>query len=184
MLLQMFCWGILIHPESLTDSPVQTLKAVPGQNTVEYSEGLLIGYRWFDTKKIEPQFCFGYGLSYTSFAYSGFKISKKSYSNGDKIEVSLKMKNTGSKAGKETVQIYITDEDQKVFKPVQELKAFTKVLVGAGKTVDVKMEIPVSDLAYFDVNLMKWVVSAGSYKVFAGSSSRDIRASGVVVIKE
>jgi beta-glucosidase len=174
----------LTFPVTLTDSPVQTLKAVPGQNTVEYSEGLLIGYRWFDTKKIEPQFCFGYGLSYTSFAYSGFKISKKSYSNGDKIEVSLKMKNTGSKAGKETVQIYITDEDQKVFKPVQELKAFTKVLVGAGKTVDVKMEIPVSDLAYFDVNLMKWVVSAGSYKVFAGSSSRDIRASGVVVIKE
>ena len=173
----------LTFPVSVNDSPIQTLKAVPGQNTVDYSEGLLIGYRWFDTKKVEPQFCFGYGLSYTNFTYSGFTTSKKSYGKEDKIEISLKVKNTGNKSGKETVQIYITDEDQKVFKPVQELKAFRKVLVGAGKTVDVKMEIPVSDLAYFDEKLMSWVVSSGSYKIMAGASSRDIRASGVVVIK-
>ena len=173
----------LTFPVSVNDSPIQTLKAVPGQNTVDYSEGLLIGYRWFDTKKVEPQFCFGYGLSYTNFTYSGFTTSKKSYGKEDKIEISLKVKNTGNKSGKETVQIYITDEDQKVFKPVQELKAFRKVLVGAGKTEGVKIEIPVSDLSYFDEKLMKWVVSPGSYKIMAGASSRDIRASGVVVIK-
>lgn len=174
----------LTFPVTITDSPVQTLKAVPGQNTVDYSEGLLVGYRWFDTKNVEPQFCFGYGLSYTNFTYSRFATNKKSFSKVDKIEISLKVKNTGNKAGKETVQVYITGEDQKVFKPVKELKAFSKVLVGAGKTIDVKMEIPVSDLAYFDEKIMKWVVSPGNYKVSAGSSSKDIRVSGLLTIKE
>ena len=173
----------LTFPVSLDESPVQTLKPVQGQNIVDYSEGLLIGYRWFDTKKVEPQFCFGYGLSYTNFAYSNFTTDKKSYSREDKIEISLKVKNTGKIAGKEIVQVYITDVDQKVFKPAKELKAFRKVLIGEGKTVDVIMEISVSDLAYFDEKLMKWVVSPGSYKLIAGSSSRDIRASALVTIK-
>lgn len=173
----------LTFPVSLNDSPVHTLKAVPGENTVDYSEGLLIGYRWFDTKNVEPLFCFGHGLSYTSFTYSEFKTDRKKYKNGDKIEMSLKVKNTGSMAGTETVQIYISDIDQKVFKPVKELKAFRKVKVSPGADTEVKIEISVSDLSYFDEKLMKWVVSPGSYKLIAGSSSKDLRASALISVE-
>jgi beta-glucosidase len=83
----------------------------------------------------------------------------------------------------ETVQIYISDIDQKIFKPVKELKAFRKVLVPAGADTEVKMEIPVSDLAYYDEKLMKWVVISGSYKLIAGSSSKDLRASSLIKIE-
>jgi beta-glucosidase len=173
----------LSFPVSLNDSPVKTLKAVPGENTVDYSEGLLVGYRWFDTKNVNPLFCFGHGLSYTNFSYSEFKTDKKKYTTSDKVEISLKVKNTGNKAGTETVQIYVSDIDQKVFKPAKELKAFRKVKVPAGADSEVKIELPISDFAYFNEKLMKWVVVPGSYKLIAGSSSKDIRASGIITVE-
>ena len=173
----------LTFPVSLSNSPVESLKAIPGESTVNYSEGLLVGYRWFDTKKVEPLFCFGHGLSYTTFVYSGIKSDKKKYSKKDKIKISLKVKNTGATTGLETVQIYISALGQKIFKPTKELKAFKKVLVNSESETEVKMEINVSDLAYFNEKLMKWVVAPGNYKIIAGSSSKDLRISTAISVE-
>ena len=170
-------------PVSLISSPVQSLKVIIPGNEVNYSEGLLVGYRWFDTKNVKPLFCFGYGLSYTNFVYSGLKSDKKAYKSGDIIKVSLKVKNTGTRPGMETVQIYVSRLDQKIFSPVKELKAFSKVLVSPGSETEVVMDVNVSDLAYFNEKQMKWVVDPGNYKIIAGSSSEDLRATIPVTIK-
>ena len=173
----------LTIPVSLDDSPAHFLKAFPGDSTVTYKEGILVGYRWFDTKNIKPLYCFGYGLSYTKFAYSDLQSNKTSYNQAEEIEVSLKVKNTGAKDGLETVQLYVSDLAPKVLKASKELKAFSKVFIKAGKETEVKMRIKVSDLAYFDEPLTKWIVTPGSYKIMAGTSSQEMLASTTVVIE-
>jgi len=170
-------------PASLDDSPAHALKAFPGDSTVNYTEGILVGYRWFDTKNIKPLFCFGHGLSYTNFSYSAIKTNKKKYKNDETIEISLNVKNIGAKPGLETIQLYVSTLNPNVLKPAKELKAFKKVLIAEGQETEVKMEINVNDLAYFDEKLMKWVVEPGKYKLLAGSSSQDIRASSNISIK-
>lgn len=163
-------------PVKLDDSPAHALKTYPGENHVtEYKEGILVGYRWFDTKKIEPMYPFGYGLSYTNYAYSGVRTNKTAYKKGEKITASLKLKNTGKYAGKEVVQLYVTKDGSKVERANKELKAFKKVLVPAGKEVTVTLNLDVNDLAYYDEAGKKWVVEPGRYKLQAGSSSKDIR---------
>lgn len=173
----------LTIPVSLNDSPAHYLKAFPGDSTVNYAEGILVGYRWFDTKKIKPLYGFGYGLSYTKFAYSGVKANKTSYNYADDIEVTVNVKNTGSKDGMETVQLYVSDEAPQVMKASKELKAFAKVLIVAGQEKEVKLKLKVSDLAYFDDKQMKWIVTPGSYKLQVGTSSQEILASTGIVIE-
>lgn len=170
-------------PVSLDDSPAHALKAFPGDSSVTYKEGILVGYRWFDTKSIKPLYCFGYGLSYTKFAYSDLQTNKTTYHYADEIEVSVKVKNTGTRDGMETVQLYVSDMAPKVLKASKELKAFNKVLVTVGQESTVKMKVKVSDLAYFDETSMKWVISPGQYKIMAGSSSQDILANTIVSVE-
>jgi beta-glucosidase len=162
-------------PAELKDSPAHALNAYPGENLkVDYKEGILVGYRWFDTKKIEPLYCFGYGLSYSDFRLSGLKTGKTTYSPNEKIMVSLNVKNTGKYAGKETVQLYISKTGSKVERAEKELKAFKKIMVAPGATANVTLSIPVKDLAFFDAKTSKWIVEPGKYKLLAGTSSRDI----------
>jgi beta-glucosidase len=163
-------------PASLKESPAFALNTYPGKNlATKYEEGILVGYRWYDTKKIEPQYCFGYGLSYTNFAYSGLNTNKRVYRPGDHIYVSLKLKNEGKMAGKETIQLYVTKDASAVFRSEKELKSFKKISVEAGKTVTVNFSIDVTDLAYYSKKLNKWIVEPGRYKLMAASSSRDIK---------
>lgn len=163
-------------PASLAQSPAHALNAYPGENlNVKYKEGILVGYRWFDTKKIEPLYPFGYGLSYTSFNYTGLKTDKKTYKSGDVVQVSLKIKNTGHVNGKETVQLYVSKVSSAILRPEKELKAFGKILVKADGIVSSSMKFNVSDLAYFNETSKKWVTEVGDYKISVGSSSRDIR---------
>jgi beta-glucosidase len=163
-------------PASLAQSPAHALNAYPGENlNVKYKEGILVGYRWFDTKKIEPLYPFGYGLSYTSFNYTGLKTDKKTYKSGDVVQVSLKIKNAGHVNGKETVQLYVSKVSSAILRPEKELKAFGKILVKADGIVSSSMKFNVSDLAYFNETSKKWVTEAGDYKISVGSSSRDIR---------
>jgi len=170
-------------PASLKDSPAHALNTYPGENLkVDYKEGILVGYRWFDTKKIDPLYCFGYGLSYTGFKYSGFYTNKKGYKPTDNITVTLKVKNTGKYAGKETVQVYVSKEGSAVERADKELKAFKKINVAVGETATVTLSIPVKDLAYYDVKTSKWVVEPGKYKLLAGTSSRDIEQSGTITV--
>ncbi|WP_158992581.1 glycoside hydrolase family 3 C-terminal domain-containing protein [Mucilaginibacter sp. L196] len=163
-------------PVSLHDSPAFALNSYPGENlNTTYKEGILVGYRWYDTKNIEPLYCFGYGLSYTNFAYTGLSTDKKNYKLNDKIAVAVAVKNTGSLAGKEVVQLYIKKVNSSILRADKELKAFKKVAIAPGKTAVVSMNVKVNDLAYFDDKLNKWVVEPGEYKIMAASSSKDIR---------
>jgi len=163
-------------PVSLKDSPAFALNTYPGENlTANYAEGILVGYRWYDTKKIDPLYCFGYGLSYTEFAFSNLKLNNKSYREGDKIMASINVKNTGSISGKETVQLYIGKLNSAVPRAEKELRSFKKILIAPSQTAVVSLSVAVHDLAYFDDSTKKWVVEKGNYKIFAGSSSKDIR---------
>jgi len=170
-------------PAELKDSPAHALNAYPGENLQEeYKEGILVGYRWFDTKKIEPLYCFGYGLSYTDYKYAGFFTNKKSYNLSETITATLKVKNAGKYAGKETVQLYVSKSGSLVERAEKELKAFKKIKIVAGETVSVTLTIPVKDLAYYDIKTSKWVVEPGKYKLLAGTSSRDIEQSGTITV--
>ena len=170
-------------PAELKDSPAHALNAYPGENLqVDYKEGILVGYRWFDTKKIEPLYCFGYGLSYTNYQYSDLGTSKTTYQSGENILATVKVKNTGKYAGKETIQLYISKSGSVVERPEKELKAFKKVMIAPGETANINLSIPVKDLAYFDTKTMSWVVEPGKYKLLAGTSARDIKETAEITV--
>ena len=170
-------------PVSLKDSPAHHLNTFPGENlTSEYKEGILVGYRWYDTKNIDPLYSFGYGLSYTNFVYSGLKTDRRVYKVGDKITATLKLKNTGRVSGKETVQLYVGDVKSDIPKANKELKGFKKILLAPGQEGSVSIQLDVNDLAYFDVKLNKWVVEPGEYKLQVGSSSKDLRQTLMITV--
>ncbi|GAC1312907.1 MAG: glycoside hydrolase family 3 C-terminal domain-containing protein [Mucilaginibacter sp.] len=170
-------------PADLKDSPAHALGAYPGENLKEaYKEGILVGYRWFDTKKIEPLYCFGFGLSYTSFNYLSLKTGKSDYHPNEMINAVVSVKNTGKYPGKETVQLYVSKTGSVVDRAEKELKAFKKVQIAPGATAVVSLSIPVKDLAYFDVKSNKWVVEPGRYKLLAGTSSGDIKETATIAV--
>ena len=170
-------------PAQLKDSPAHALNAYPGDNlTVNYKEGILVGYRWFDTKKIEPLYCFGYGLSYSNFGYSALKTTKQTYKPTETITATLKVNNTGKWAGKETVQLYVNKQGSVVERAEKELKGFKKVMVASGKTVDISIQVPVTQLGYYDVATKRWKVEPGKYKILVRSSSKEIRQTAVITV--
>jgi beta-glucosidase len=157
----------------LEDTP--TWPGFPGRNgTTIYGEGIFIGYRYYDKKKVAPLFPFGFGLSYTTFAYSSLQISQASASDTDRITVSLKVKNTGKVAGKEVVQLYVQDENKTVLRPEKELKHFAKVLLQPGEETTVSFSLSYRDFAYYNEKVHNWQTSTGTYQILAGSSSADL----------
>ena len=143
--------------------------------TVEYREGLYVGYRYYDTAGVPTAFPFGYGLSYTSFAYSDLKADE----NG----VSLTVTNTGSCAGAEVVQLYVAKPDAKIFRPVKELKGFAKVFLKAGESKTVTIPLDDKAFRYWNVATDRWEVEGGSYQLLVGASSADIRLSAAVTVE-
>jgi beta-glucosidase len=170
-------------PADLKQSPAHALNAYPGDSVETYKEGILVGYRWFDTKKITPLYPFGYGLSYTSFAYAGLKTDKSIYKTNETITAKLSIANTGNYSGKEIVQLYVSKPNSAVARADKELKAFTKVLVNKGGKAEVKLTIPVKDLAYYDTKTSKWIVETGVYKILVGGSSAQINQTATVTIQ-
>ena len=165
-------------PVALSDGPAHGggAEAYPGVNLREtYKEGILVGYRWYDTKKIKPLYPFGYGLSYSTWSLSNMRVGPSSASD-DSISVNVRLKNTGRYDGKQTVQLYAAKKDSKVERAEKELKGFKKVFVPAGGMVDVRIDVSKKDLAYFDTGTAKWVVEPGMYVILVGTSSRDIDA--------
>jgi beta-glucosidase len=143
----------------------------PGENgVVDYAEGIYVGYRHFDRHNIEPLFPFGHGLSYTTFSYSDLKVSPH--------EVSLAVRNTGSREGAEVVQLYVGDSHSSVDRPVKELKGFHRVVLKPGEVETVKFGLDKSALSYYSTAKKDWVVEPGTFEVLVGSSSRDIRLRG------
>jgi beta-glucosidase len=161
-------------PKNIEDSPAHATNSFPGDSTVTYLEGILVGYRWFDTKNIEPLFPFGFGLSYTNFEFSDLKTNQKVFTKNDTIKVSFNIKNTGKVDGKEVTQLYISTKNSKIERAVQELKGFKKVLVKSGTSETVKIVLPVKELAYYNEENQEWVVEPGTYNLKIGNSSRNI----------
>ena len=158
------------YPKQLNDSPAHALGAYPGAKGVEeYKEGLLVGYRWFDAKRIDPLFPFGFGLSYTTFKFGNPRID----GNTVKVEVT----NTGTRDGSEVVQLYIQPQSPSVSRPNQELKAFAKVFLKAGETKEVPLSLDTRSFAFYDPAKLEWIAEAGTYHLLVGSSSRDIKGS-------
>jgi beta-glucosidase len=164
-------------PKNIADSPAHATGNFPGDSTVSYGEKLLVGYRWFDTKNIEPLYPFGFGLSYTDFDIRVTKPEREAYSAADTIYLNVEVANTGTRDGKEVVQAYVSARDSKVDRPAKELKGFQKVFVPAGQTKEVTIAIPVSELAYYNVAKSSWEVERTVYEFSFGNSSRDIQAS-------
>ena len=129
-------------PKRLADTPAAALDAYPGENgTVVYKEGLLVGYRWYDTKDIEPLFPFGYGLSYTRFAYTNLNLVQTSGATGLPLTVEFEIANTGGRAGAEVAEIYVQPVNPGVFRPVKELKGFVKVFLQPGEKQKVSVTL-------------------------------------------
>jgi beta-glucosidase len=162
-------------PVSLAQSPAHALGNFPGRDLkVNYEEDILVGYRWFDTKKIQPQFPFGYGLSYTNFSISQFSTDKLSYGKNNVIRAKFTIKNTGSVYGAEVVQLYASDPVCSVLRPEKELKAFEKVFLKPGESKIVDIQVKVADLAFYDESKKAWNTEAGEYILQLGNSSRSI----------
>ena len=170
-------------PKNLIDSPAHATNSFPGGKEVNYAEGILIGYRWFDTKKIAPLYPFGFGLSYTTFAFDNAKTDKTSYAVTETITVSVDVKNTGKVDGKEVIQLYASKSDSKITRAAQELKGFQKTDVKAGGSNTITIKVPVKELAYYDVASKKWTVEPGKYTLKLGNSCRDIKKEIIVTIK-
>ncbi len=162
-------------PVRLEDTPAYL--NFPGENgKVYYGEGLFVGYRYYDKKKVAPLFPFGFGLSYTTFEYSDLRLSAREIGADATVQVSVDVTNTGQRAGKEVVQVYVRDEQASLQRPEKELKAFAKVHLEPGERKTVTIALNRDALAYFDDLAREWVAEAGTFEVQVGSSSREIRA--------
>ncbi|MCI1646784.1 MAG: glycoside hydrolase family 3 C-terminal domain-containing protein [Bacteroides sp.] len=167
-------------PVKLTDCGANAFDELcyPGDSIKEvYKEDILVGYRWYDTKKIPALFSFGHGLSYTTFAYGKPVVSSKKMEGNGTLTVTIPVKNTGSVAGKEVVQLYIGDEKCSVMRPVKELKAFSKIALQPGEEKQVSFTLSPDELKYYDDVKKDWVAEPGKFKVYIGSSSTDIRGT-------
>ena len=159
-------------PKRYEDNPA--FPYYPGENDkVVYGEGIFIGYRHYDAKKVEPLFPFGHGLSYTTFEYNNLKVSPAQ--TKDKFSMSVEIKNTGKAAGKEVVQVYIADVASTIPRPPKELKAFSKITLVPGEKKKVEFTLTKDALSFYDVKTKNWVAEPGDFEILVGSSSRDIR---------
>ncbi|MGD1031455.1 MAG: glycoside hydrolase family 3 C-terminal domain-containing protein [Opitutaceae bacterium] len=164
------------YPKRIEDSPAHALGAYPGSNgVVNYAEGLLVGYRWFDTKGIEPLFPFGYGLSYTRFEYSGLRLAAVSKTDGPVVTVEFEIANTGDRPGAEVAQLYIHQAKPSLPRPLKELKGFRRIELNPGEKRTVSIPLDRRAFAFYDPARSGWVAEADDFMVEIGSSSRDIR---------
>jgi len=161
-------------PKRIEDMPAYL--TYPGENgRHHYSEGIHAGYRWYDARAIEPLFPFGFGLSYTEFAYSGLALDRGELHAGETLSVSFDLENTGRCAGKEVCQVYVRYGKPRLHRPVRELKAFAKVELTPGEKRTVVLEIPAADFCCFDPARGAWVLDNDLVEIEVGASSRDIR---------
>jgi len=162
-------------PKVLEDVPAHKLGDFPGKNGVAvYREDIFVGYRYYDTYKVEPQFAFGHGLSYTTFKYSDLQVK-----TGNKTAtVTFSIKNTGTTAGAEVAQLYVKQEKLSLPRPEKELKGFEKVFLMAGEEKKVTITLHEEAFQYFNDVTNKWEMDRGVFDFIIGSSSRDIRLKG------
>jgi beta-glucosidase len=168
-----------------SDNPVyRSYYDTTSSGKVRYSEGLFLGYRYYDSKNVDPLFPFGFGLSYTTFAYSNLRVTPESTSKIDKVNVEFDVQNTGTVAGAEVAQIYLHQVACRVSRPFKELKAFKKVFLAPGETKTISVDLDSSSVSYYKEKLEDFAYDKGEYDLLIGSSSRDIRLNGSFVITD
>ncbi|MCA9989717.1 MAG: glycoside hydrolase family 3 C-terminal domain-containing protein [Anaerolineales bacterium] len=166
-------------PQRLADNPAYL--NYPGENgRVHYGEGLFVGYRYYDKKEITPLFPFGFGLSYTSFAYSDLQFSATPFTAATGLTVRCTVRNTGRVAGQEVVQLYVHDHHATLTRPEKELKAFAKVALAPGEATTVTFSLDQEAFWYYDPARGGWQAEPGEFDILIGASSRDIRLRGTV----
>ncbi len=169
-------------PKRLADNPA--FINYPGENgQVFYGEGIFVGYRYYEKKKISPLFPFGYGLSYTTFEYSPLSLNAAEYDLADEIRLSVDVTNTGEREGQEIVQLYVKDVESSLMRPEKELKGFQKVALKAGETKTVDFRLDQAALSFYDPKQKGWAAEAGEFEILVGSSSQDIRATATFSLK-
>jgi beta-glucosidase len=168
-------------PRHEVDSPV--LSAHPDEGDLVYREGLLVGYRGYDRTATEPHFAFGHGLGYTDWTYESLAAGPESITGGENLTCAVSVRNTGKRAGREVVQVYLEAPDDDPRRPVRVLAAFGIVDVEAGAQAEVRLTLPARSFARFDEATRKWSWRAGTYTLRAGRSSRDLRLSSEVVVR-
>ena len=159
-------------PCRLEDDP--TFVNYPGDQSILYGEGIFIGYRNYDLRKMDVRFPFGHGLSYTRFEYSDLRCPE-SFRAGDKVEISFTLRNSGEKPGAEIAQVYVRDVQASVQRPVRELKGFNRVQLEAGEETRVSIQLDERAFSYYDQDRHSWTLEPGYFEIEVGSSSRDIR---------
>lgn len=174
----------MTFPVKLEDVAAHAVGEYPGVKRQDediwdekYSEGILVGYRWHDTKKIKPLFPFGHGLSYTTFSYGKPVADRREMAVGETMTITVPVTNTGDREGAEIVQLYVTDVKAPLQRPAKELKGFRKVLLAPGETREVTFTITPDDLAYFDADAHDWMTHPGKYQAHVASSSADIAST-------
>lgn len=170
------------YPVSFEDNPC--INNYPGGPvTSEHRESVYIGYRYYDSANKDVVFPFGYGLSYTTFEYSDLKLSSDNIKDTDVLTVSFKIKNTGNVDGAEIAQLYVSDKESTIFRPVKELRAFKKVFLKAGEQQEISFGLSKRAFAFFNVNSNDWCVETGEFDILVGASSRDIKLSQTVTVE-
>ena len=171
-------------PVKLDDIGAHKLGEFPGtENEVTYNEGIFVGYRWVDKQKIKPLFSFGHGLSYTTFEYGKVSADKKQMTADETITFSINVKNTGLLKGAEVVQLYISDKESSLPRPVKELKGFDKIQLEPGEEKTVTFTIDKSALSFFDADKHEWMVESGDFEAIIGASSTDIKSKVTFKLK-
>jgi beta-glucosidase len=170
------------YPARLEDTP--TFPLFPGlDGEARYGEGVFIGYRWYDTRRIEPAFPFGHGLSYTTFAYLSAEAASTQVDDEAGTQVSVRLKNTGSRAGQEVVQLYVHERNPRVPQPMRQLRHFEKVKLAPGEEKTVTFVLERRDFAYWDVRIHDWAVRSGTFDIQVGGSSRNLPLSLALEVK-
>lgn len=169
-------------PKQLSDNPSYLF--FPGEgDKVEYREGIFVGYRYYDTKNVEPLFPFGYGLSYTSFEYSNLRVSANKINDTETLSVTVDVKNTGAVTGKEVVQLYVKDVESSVSRPQKELKGFEKVELQPGEVKEITFTLDKRSFAYYHTEIKDWHVESGEFELLVGKSSKEVVLTEKVTVE-
>jgi beta-glucosidase len=168
-------------PHAEADSPV--LHATPEAGELDYSEGLLVGYRGYDRSGIEPLFCFGHGLGFTEWSYRSLTPAAGIVTAGQDLLLAVKVLNSGGRAGREVIQVYLEGPDDDTSRPLRALAAFASVGAAPGQEVEARLSVPARSFSRFDEAQSRWVSHPGTYRLHAGRSSRDLRLSTEVVVR-
>jgi beta-glucosidase len=155
-----------------------------GEKRITYSEGIFLGYRYYDRAAVKPRFPFGFGLSYTTFQYSGLEIKPSVLDVNATVTVSFNVKNTGSREGAEVAELYVGDSHAAVPRPVKELKGFARVNLKPGESKRVTLTLDRRAFSYFDVKKAEWSADPGDFAILVGGSSAKIELQGKVNLRK